>query len=239
MLLRNTHTQKQGFQLPGSHRLRQAFPDPSSTPAFYHYAPGCRPQTGMPIHHTRNPRQVSRAHGLGSSAFARHYSQNIFNQEVLRCFTSPHTTSMLYIHTPATTNNDGQVSPFGHPRITASSSTPRGLTQTATSFFGPSCQGIHRTPLTPTKNNKIKHNKHTVHCHTQPTKSHASKDARIHYTIPKHHTNTPHTNTKVSAYEGSTGIEPKSLTACRACPKHPTTQQQPNIDHHSGIVISP
>lgn len=71
------------------------------------------------------------------------------------------------------------------------------------------------------------------------TKSHASKDARIHYTIPKHHTNTPHTNTTVSVYEGGTGIEPKSLTACRACPKHPTTQQQPNIDHHSGIVISP
>ena len=69
----------------------------------------------------------------------------------------------------------------------------------------------------------------TVHCHThnQPqTISHACvQDARIHYTIPKHHTNTPHTNTKQAfIYRGGQGIEPKSLTACRACPKHPTTQ---------------
>src|SRR5699024_4374903 len=39
------------------------------------------------------------------------------------------------------------VSPFGHPRITVRLSTPRGLTQTPTSFVGSSCQGIHRAPF--------------------------------------------------------------------------------------------
>src|SRR5699024_10825646 len=38
------------------------------------------------------------------------------------------------------------VSPFGHPRITVRLSTPRGLTQTPTSFVGSSCRGIHRAP---------------------------------------------------------------------------------------------
>ena len=32
-----------------------------------------------PQHRTRNTRQLSHAHGLGSSTFARHYSQNIFS----------------------------------------------------------------------------------------------------------------------------------------------------------------
>ena len=39
------------------------------------------------------------------------------------------------------------VSPFGHPRIKVCLSTPRGLSQIATSFFGSRCQGIHRLLL--------------------------------------------------------------------------------------------
>ena len=39
------------------------------------------------------------------------------------------------------------VSPFGNPRIKARLSTPRGLSQIATSFFGSRCQGIHRLLL--------------------------------------------------------------------------------------------
>ena len=56
----------------------------------------------------------------------------------------PHT---LYIQVRVTHHNVGQVSPFGHPRITARLPTPRGLSQATTSFFGSQCQGIHRTPL--------------------------------------------------------------------------------------------
>jgi hypothetical protein len=46
----------------------------------------------VPRPRTRNPYQVSHAHGLASSAFARHYSRNhqcFLFLRVLRCFTSP------------------------------------------------------------------------------------------------------------------------------------------------------
>ena len=43
------------------------------------------------------------------------------------------------------TPHDGcRVSPFGHPRINAWSTAPRGLSQSPTSFFGFRRQGIHR-----------------------------------------------------------------------------------------------
>jgi hypothetical protein len=43
------------------------------------------------------------------------------------------------------TPHDGcRVSPFGHPRISAWSAAPRGLSQPPTSFFGSRRQGIHR-----------------------------------------------------------------------------------------------
>lgn len=55
----------------------------------------------------------------------------------------------LYIQAGVTRSpkGPGQVSPFGHPRITARLSTPRGLSQIATSFIGSRCQGIHRSLL--------------------------------------------------------------------------------------------
>src|ERR687893_2154486 len=40
-----------------------------------------------------------------------------------------------------------QVSPFGHPRIKARLTAPRGLSRPPTSFIGSWCQGIHRAPL--------------------------------------------------------------------------------------------
>src|SRR5215204_7826216 len=46
----------------------------------------------LPQPHVRNTRRLSHAHGLASSAFARHYSRNHFCflfLRVLRCFTSP------------------------------------------------------------------------------------------------------------------------------------------------------
>src|SRR5581483_4564265 len=42
---------------------------------------------------------------------------------------------------------DCRVSPFGHPRITARLTAPRGLSRPPTSFIGSWCQGIHRAPL--------------------------------------------------------------------------------------------
>ena len=56
----------------------------------------------------------------------------------------PHT---LYIQVRVTGLASSRVSPFGNPRITVWLSTPRGLSQIPTSFFGSWCQGIHRVPL--------------------------------------------------------------------------------------------
>ena len=53
----------------------------------------------------------------------------------------------LYIQVRVTGLASSRVSPFGNPRITVWLSTPRGLSQIPTSFFGSWCQGIHRVPL--------------------------------------------------------------------------------------------
>ena len=62
----------------------------------------------------------------------------------------------LYIQRWVTPHHWCWVSPFGHPRITARLTTPRGLSRPTTSFIGSWCQGIHRTPLN-TYNNTYKH----------------------------------------------------------------------------------
>ena len=46
-----------------------------------------------------------------------------------------------------TAHDDCRVSPFGHPRIKARLTAPRGLSWPPTSFIGSWCQGIHRAPL--------------------------------------------------------------------------------------------
>src|SRR5664280_407564 len=53
----------------------------------------------------------------------------------------------LYIQAGVTGLASSRVSPFGNPRITVWLSTPRGLSQIPTSFFGSWYQGIHRAPL--------------------------------------------------------------------------------------------
>ena len=53
----------------------------------------------------------------------------------------------LCVQTGVTGLASSRVSPFGNPRITVWLSTPRGLSQIPTSFFGSWYQGIHRAPL--------------------------------------------------------------------------------------------
>ena len=99
-----------------------------------------------------------------------------------------------------TRHHSCRVSPFGHPRITARLTAPRGLSQPPTSFIGSQCQGIHHAPL-----NTYKHKTNIRNCtsennnqHHQPPPEretwrrhgHCSLDARNHYPRIKHHT--PH-----------------------------------------------
>ena len=126
----------------------------------------------------------------------------------------------LYIQLVVTRHHSCWVSPFGHPRITARLTTPRGLSRPTTSFIGSWYQGIHRTPLH-TYNNTYKQPPHTepqralhtrIECrhhqkltnfllnHTPTTPATPTrglpalparnKDARIHYALLKQHT--PH-----------------------------------------------
>src|SRR4051812_30352601 len=53
----------------------------------------------------------------------------------------------LCVQTRVTAHDDCRVSPFGHPRIKARLTAPRGLSRPPTSFIGSWCQGIHRAPL--------------------------------------------------------------------------------------------
>jgi hypothetical protein len=53
----------------------------------------------------------------------------------------------LCVQAWVTAHDDCRVSPFGHPRITARLTAPRGLSRPPTSFIGSWCQGIHRAPL--------------------------------------------------------------------------------------------
>ena len=53
----------------------------------------------------------------------------------------------LCVQARVTGDESSRVSPFGDPRINVWLSTPRGLSQIPTSFFGSWCQGIHRVPL--------------------------------------------------------------------------------------------
>ena len=55
----------------------------------------------------------------------------------------PHT---LYIQMRVTRHDSCGVTPFGHPRITARLTAPRGLSQPPTSFIGSWYQGIHHAP---------------------------------------------------------------------------------------------
>ena len=54
----------------------------------------------------------------------------------------------LCVQQRVTAHDDCRVSPFGHPRITAWLTAPRGLSWPPTSFIGSWCQGIHRAPFT-------------------------------------------------------------------------------------------
>ena len=64
--------------LHDSHALRSDFPD-CSTPSIMRRDPPAEESNMAPQHQTRNGRRLSHASGLASSAFARHYSRNIFS----------------------------------------------------------------------------------------------------------------------------------------------------------------
>ena len=91
------------------------------------------------------PRRCLDSGGLGSSAFARHYSRNHFCfllLQVLRCFSSLRSpadlSGMILIVSGCPIRKSADQRPFAPTR---------GLSQLVTSFFASQSQGIHRTPF--------------------------------------------------------------------------------------------
>ena len=100
------------------------------------------------------------------------------------------------------TPRDGRrVPPFGNPRIKARKTAPRGLSQSTTSFIGPWCQGIHRTPIKTTHNTGKPHPEPTTPRQRSRTRARGTqqkhttenKDTRVHYTVHNQPTHTPTT----------------------------------------------
>ena len=103
--------------------------------AITHY--GCTFQS-IPLftHQSAGPRSLVATRGVSVDFLSSRYL-DISVPWV--CFLS------LYIQLRMTTS--GRVSPFGHPRIEARLSAPRGFSQTSTSFIAFYRQGIHRVRL--------------------------------------------------------------------------------------------
>ena len=159
----------QTFRLRGLHPLWPAFQDRSPMPTLSPHQSG-RTGTVCPTTPTMQPLP-----GITHERFSLIRVRSPLLTESL-LFSLPVGTEMfhfptfpphaLYIQARVTRHHSCWVSPFGHPRITARLTAPRGLSQPPTSFIGSWCQGIHRTLF-------ITYN----------------KDARVHCAVLKQHTN--------------------------------------------------
>ncbi len=116
-----------------------------------------------------------------------------------------------------TRHHSCRVSPFGHPRINARLTTPRGISQPPTSFIGSQCQGIHHAPLN-TYNTKNHYREKITPQQTRYRKNCIASDARNHYPQIKHHTPPPSRATTTTTPEGMANPPPTQGTGGRrAC----------------------
>src|SRR6201992_4234681 len=140
-----------GFHVRGCHPLRRNFPDASATRAIYTPLPGQQPWPGAPATPV-----TQRLPAITRNRFGLFRFRSPLLAESL-LLSLPAGTEMchfpalppaaLCIQAEATAHDDGRVSPFGNPRITARLPAPRGLSQAPTSFIGSWCQDIHRMLL--------------------------------------------------------------------------------------------
>jgi hypothetical protein len=123
-----------------------------------------------------------------------------------------------------TRHHSCRVSPFGHPRIHARLTAPRGISQPPTSFIGSQCQGIHHAPLnTYTQNNLILGRiRNYIHNRQKPPKREPSS---IRCSQPLSTNQTPHPTTKDGATTRllirkprTTGLLSQSPIVCLAVP---------------------
>jgi hypothetical protein len=124
---------------------------PSPNPLFSYSPPAQRNRHNAPTTpYTQRPSALTRA-GFSLIRFrspllteSRLFSLPV-GTEMFHFPTFPPRT--LCVQVRVTPHHGCRVSPFGHPRITARLTAPRGISQSPTSFIGSWCQGIHRAPL--------------------------------------------------------------------------------------------
>jgi hypothetical protein len=146
------------FRLRGLHPLCRAFQCPSTMTRIFDSMSACQSRPRGPT--TPNMQRLT------AITHAR-FSLIRFRSPLLtesRLLSLPVGTEMFHFPTfpplalcvqaRVTGLASSRVSPFGNPRITVWLSTPRGLSQIPTSFFGSWCQGIHRVPLKTWATNK-------------------------------------------------------------------------------------
>lgn len=111
-----------------------------------------------------------------------------------------------------TRHHSCRVSPFGHPRIHARLTTPRGISQPPTSFIGSQCQGIHHAPLNTYTQTQNYFSEETLHypnnTPTHTTCEHTSVLFRC--SQPLSTNQTPHPTTKAGQQHAT--MTPKGAT---------------------------
>lgn len=95
-----------------------------------------------------------------------------------------------------TRHHSCRVSPFGHPRIHARLTAPRGITQPPTSFIGSQCQGIHHAPLNTYTQTFLEEIAKTRHHSNPATKSNGALRHLSRCSQPLSTNQTPHPTTK-------------------------------------------
>ena len=132
-----------------------------------------------------------------------------------------------------TRHDSCQVSPFGHPGITARLTAPPGLSRPPTSFIGSWCQGIHRL-LSATSQQRCSR----PLCNSQTTTNPTNRTATTH---------PPPNTTEDEQFDDRPGPEPRTQTRHRALvpsgpnrmPAHqPPAAPRPRSPPPKGVVLT-
>lgn len=208
---RENHQETHTFHLPDYHGLRSSFPTDSTMHAFYHSSTPYRRSPAAPTTpNMQRPTAITHTR-FSLIRFRSPLLTKYLFLRVLRCFTSPR-HPLHPIHSDA--GNQKQLrpgSPIQKPSDHSSfANSPRHIA---------GYNVFHRPHVPRHPPNALKHLQKT-------------KDARVHYTILNHHTNTTHKhqpNQSTPAHEQH-GVLPHTPTACQlptlTTKNQPTTHRQ-------------
>ncbi len=134
---RDTSSVSQGFAYGAITHYGRTF-QTARLPIINHMSRSHNPKTTEVVLVWATPRSLAATYGITFVFFSCGYLD----------VSVPRVRPMwLCIHHTVTEHYLCRVSPFGHPRIKARLTAPRGFSQFTASFIASLCLGIHRTPL--------------------------------------------------------------------------------------------